>query len=162
MRLAASAADLIKSVEDRHVKKRLPKFSPGDTVRVTVRVPEGEKERTQVFEGVVIRTRGGKTRQMLTVRKISFGVGVERTFPLHSPFLTRIEVVHGGKTRRARLYYLREKSGRDARLKAEYFVQEGEAAEAAPEPATAAEKPAEAPPQPKAEDKPKPAKKARK
>ncbi len=162
MRLAASAADLIKSVEDKHVKKRLPKFTPGDTVRVTVRVPEGEKERTQVFEGVVIRTRGGKTRQMLTVRKISFGVGVERTFPLHSPFLTRIEVVHGGKTRRARLYYLREKSGKDARLKAEYFVQEGEPAEAAPEPATSAEKPAEAAPQPKAEDKPKPAKKARK
>ena len=159
MRLAASAADLIKSVEDKHVKKRLPRFTPGDTVRVTVRVPEGAKERTQVFEGVVIRTRGGQTRQMLTVRKISFGVGVERTFPLHSPFLTRIEVVHGGKARRARLYYLREKSGRDARLKAEYFTQEAEQTEAAPEAAAPPEKPAEAAPQPKSEAKPKPAKK---
>lgn len=131
MRLAVPAGELINSVEKRHVpKKKIPSFSSGDTVRVTLRVPEGEKDRTQIFEGVVISCRGSGTRQMITVRKMSFGIGVERKFPLFSPFLTKIELVRRGKARRAKLLYLREKSGKAARLKAEYFVQEAEQEEA--------------------------------
>ena len=117
MRLAVSAGELIRHVESSQLKAKLPKFGPGDTVRVTVRVLEGEKERLQVFEGVVIGLRGGGTREMVTVRKISFGIGVERMFPLHSPFVSKFELVSRGKARRAKLYYLRDKTGKGAKIK---------------------------------------------
>jgi large subunit ribosomal protein L19 len=95
----------------------IPAFEPGDTVRVMVRVKEGEKERTQAFEGVVIAKRGGGIEETFTVRKISAGVGVERVFPLHSPMMASVEVVRRGRVRRAKLYYLRALSGKAARIK---------------------------------------------
>jgi len=104
-------------VERGYLRTDHPEFRPGDTVRVHYRIQEGDKERIQVFEGVVIRKRGGGTRATFTVRKVSYGVGVERIFPLHSPFIEKIEVVSRGKVRRARLYYLRERSGKSARIK---------------------------------------------
>ncbi|NLG83271.1 MAG: 50S ribosomal protein L19 [Firmicutes bacterium] len=107
--------NLIDLVE-REKKTDLPNFKPGDTVRVHVKVVEGGRERIQVFEGVVIRRRGAGLRETFTVRKISQGVGVERTFPLHSPMVDRIELVRQGQVRRARLYYLRERSGKAARI----------------------------------------------
>ncbi len=104
-------------VEQQHLRDDIPAFSPGDTVRVHVRVVEGNRARVQVFEGVVIRRQNGGLRETFTVRKISFGVGVERTFPVHSPILETIEVVRRGKVRRAKLYYLRERVGKKARIK---------------------------------------------
>jgi large subunit ribosomal protein L19 len=104
-------------VERSYLRDELPDFRPGDTVRVHVRVVEGERERTQVFEGVVIRRRGSKLSETFTVRKISFGVGVERTFPVHSPMVARIEVVARGAVRRAKLYYLRKRVGKKAKVK---------------------------------------------
>ncbi len=104
-------------VEQAQLRDDLPDFRPGDTVRVHVRVVEGNRARTQVFEGVVIRRRGGGLRETFTVRKVSFGVGVERTFPLHSPVIETVEVVRRGKVRRAKLYYLRERVGKKARIK---------------------------------------------
>ncbi|MEN2446907.1 50S ribosomal protein L19 [Bacillus sp. JR_15] len=95
----------------------LPAFRPGDTLRVHVKVVEGNRERIQVFEGVVIKRRGGGISETFTVRKISYGVGVERTFPLHTPKIAKIEVVRHGKVRRAKLYYLRELRGKAARIK---------------------------------------------
>ena len=109
--------DAIRLVEAGHLKKDRQGFAPGDTVRVHVRVIEGEKERTQVFEGVVIRKRGEGGRASFTVRRISYGVGVERTFPLHSPRIEKIDVVRHGKVRRSKLYYLRSLAGKAARLK---------------------------------------------
>src|SRR5881628_3714699 len=98
------------------VKKNVPAFEIGDTVRVHVRVMEGEKERVQVFEGVVISRKGGQNSETFTVRKVSYGVGVERIFPVHSPIVARIDVVRQGKVRRAKLYYLREKKGKMAKV----------------------------------------------
>ncbi|HLG66412.1 MAG TPA: 50S ribosomal protein L19 [Acidimicrobiales bacterium] len=95
----------------------LPDFRPGDTVKVHVRVVEGNRERVQVFQGVVIRRQGSGVRETFTVRKISFGVGVERTFPVHSPTIARIEVVTLGAVRRAKLYYLRDLTGKAAKIK---------------------------------------------
>src|SRR5262249_36363875 len=109
--------DAIRLVEAGLLKKDRQGFAPGDTVRVHVRVIEGEKERTQVFEGVVIRKRGEGGRASFTVRRISYGVGVERTFPLHSPRIETIDVVRHGKVRRSKLYYLRSLAGKAARLK---------------------------------------------
>lgn len=109
--------DLVQSVETQQLKAEVPPFGPGDTVRVHLRVIEGNRERLQVFEGVVIRRREGKVSATFTVRRISHGVGVERTFLLHSPRIERIERVREGKVRRARLYYLRGLSGRAARIK---------------------------------------------
>ena len=97
--------------------RRMPQFRPGDTVKVHVRVVEGNRERIQVFQGVVIRRQGGGLRETFTVRKISFGVGVERTFPVHSPSIAKIEVATRGHVRRAKLYYLRELRGKKARIK---------------------------------------------
>lgn len=109
---------VIREIEKRYLREDLPDFRPGDTVRVHYRIQEGEeKERIQVFEGVVIRKRGSGTGATFTVRKISFGIGVERTFPLHSPRIEKIEVVKRGKVRRARLYYLRGRYGKAARIK---------------------------------------------
>ena len=104
-------------VESSRMRDDLPAFWPGDTVKVNVRVVEGTRSRIQVFEGVVIARKGGGIRETFTVRKISFGVGVERTFPLHSPVIESVEVVRRGKVRRAKLYYLRERVGKKARIK---------------------------------------------
>ncbi|MFH0786834.1 MAG: 50S ribosomal protein L19, partial [Pseudomonadota bacterium] len=95
----------------------LPDFRPGDQIKVHVKIKEGEKERIQVFEGVVIRKRKGNTGATFTVRKVSYGVGVERIFPLHAPAIDRIDIVNRGKVRRSRLYYLRELKGKAARIK---------------------------------------------
>jgi len=108
--------NLIDMIEQEQVKKDVVQFSPGDTVRVHVKVVEGGRERIQVFEGVVIRRRGGGLSETFTVRRISYGVGVERTFPLHTPKIERIEVVRRGRVRRARLYYLRKLHGKAARI----------------------------------------------
>ena len=108
---------LIKLVESRYVRTDLPEFRPGDTVRVHVNIKEGDKERIQVYEGAVIRRSGGGIRETFTVRKISYGVGVERTFPVHSPKIAKIEVVVLGNVRRAKLYYLRDLRGKAARIK---------------------------------------------
>ena len=103
-------------VEQPYLRK-IPIFRPGDTVRVHVRVVEGNRERVQVFQGVVIRRSGGGLRETFTVRKISFGVGVERTFPVHSPSISKLEVVQRGQVRRAKLYYLRDLRGKKARIR---------------------------------------------
>jgi large subunit ribosomal protein L19 len=106
----------IDRIESEQLRKDVPAFKPGDTVKVHVRVVEGDKERIQVFEGTVIARSGGANREMFTVRKTSYGVGVERIFPVHSPRIDRIDVVMRGAVRRAKLYYLRELSGRAARV----------------------------------------------
>lgn len=111
--------DLLE-VEKEQLRTDLPDFGPGDTVKVHVKVREGEKERIQVFEGVVIGRRGGSIRETFTVRKISYGIGVERVFPVHSPRIARIDVVRHGKVRRAKLYYLRSLRGKAARLEEQY------------------------------------------
>lgn len=109
--------EAIRIVEAGQLKRDRGTFVPGDTVRVSVKVVEGEKERLQAFEGVVIRKRGGGTGATFTMRRVSYGVGVERTFPLHSPRIDKIQVTRRAKVRRAKLYYLRELSGKAARLK---------------------------------------------
>ena len=111
--------DMVGQLEAQQAKKEPPVLRPGETVRVHVKVVEGEKERTQVFEGIVIGMSGTGSRAMFTVRKISYGVGVERIFPIHSPRIDRVEVVSRGKVRRAKLYFLRERSGKAARLTGE-------------------------------------------
>jgi len=108
---------IIKSVEEGMLRKDLVGFRPGDTVRVHVKVREGEKERLQAFEGVVMRMRRRGLGSTFTVRKVTFGVGVERTFPLHSPMIEMVEVVRQGQVRRAKLYYLRRLKGKAARIK---------------------------------------------
>jgi large subunit ribosomal protein L19 len=115
--------DVIRLVEAGQLKKDRDGFAPGDTVRVHVKVVEGEKERTQVFEGVVIRKRGEGGKASFTVRRISYGVGVERTFPLHSPRIERIELMRRGRVRRSKLYYLRQLAGKAARLREKRVVQ---------------------------------------
>jgi large subunit ribosomal protein L19 len=109
----------IADIEAKYLRKDLPDFSAGDTVRVHTKIKEGDKERIQVYEGVVIASSGGSSRSMFTVRKVSYGVGVERIFPLHSPRIDRIEVVGRGEVRRSRLYYLRNLQGRAARVQQE-------------------------------------------
>jgi large subunit ribosomal protein L19 len=108
--------DTLLEVEKPMLKSDIPRFAPGDSVRVHVKVREGEKERIQVFAGVVIARRGGGSRETFTVRKISSGIGVERIFPLHSPVIDRIEVERQGSVRRAKLYYLRGRKGKAARI----------------------------------------------
>ena len=108
--------NVIEAIEREQLRTDLPVFSPGDSVRVHVKVVEGEKERIQVFPGVVIRKTRGANRASFTVRKVSYGVGVERTFPLNSPRIERIDVVSHGQVRRAKLYYLRGLSGKAARI----------------------------------------------
>ena len=112
--VAMNRTDLI---EQPFLRTDLPDLRPGDTVKVHVRVVEGNRERVQVFQGVVIRRSGGGIRETFTVRKISFGVGVERTFPLHSPSISKLELVQRGRVRRAKLYYLRDLRGKKARIK---------------------------------------------
>ena len=111
----------IKQLEREMMRLDLPAFAPGDTVKVHVKIKEGEKERIQVFQGVVISKRKGTTNATFTVRKVSYGVGVERIFPLHSPIIDKIEVVTKGRVRRAKIYYLRKLRGKAARLKERRF-----------------------------------------
>jgi large subunit ribosomal protein L19 len=109
--------NLVEMIEKEQMRGDLPSFKAGDTIKVYVRIIEGQKQRIQAFEGVVIRKRRGDSRSSFTVRKVSYGVGVERTFPLHSPVIDRIEVISKGKVRRSRLYYLRNLRGKKARIK---------------------------------------------
>ncbi len=109
-----NATDLVDRAQ---LRADIPEFAPGDTLKVHVRVVEGSRERVQLFQGVVIRRKGSGIRETFTVRKVSFGVGVERTFPVHSPILARIEVVTLGDVRRAKLYYLRDRIGKAAKVK---------------------------------------------
>lgn len=109
--------DIIKAIEAEQMKSNLPQFAIGDTVRVHVKIKEGTRERIQVFEGTVIKKQNGGLRETFTVRRISYGVGVEKTFPLHSPVIENIEVTRKGKARRAKLYYLRERVGKAAKVK---------------------------------------------
>ncbi len=109
--------NLVDIIEKENIKKEVPDFNIGDTVRVYVKVVEGDKERLQAYEGVVIARKNGSIRESFTVRRISSGVGVERTFPIHSPRIDRIEVVRKGKVRRAKLYYLRDLTGKAARVR---------------------------------------------
>jgi large subunit ribosomal protein L19 len=125
-------------VDAPYLRTDLPEFRPGDTVKVHVRVVEAGRERIQVFQGVVIRRQGGGLQETFTVRKISFGVGVERTFPLHSPSIGKLEVVSRGHVRRAKLYYLRERRGKKARIRERRLGDEELAAIAAAEAARAA------------------------
>jgi large subunit ribosomal protein L19 len=109
--------DSIELIERENIRTDLPDFKAGDTVRVHVKIIEGEKERIQVFEGVVLSKRGGGSRATFTVRKVSYGIGVERVFPLYSPRVEKIELVSRGRVRRAKLYYLRKLKGKAARIK---------------------------------------------
>jgi len=109
--------NIIDTLEQEQLKQNLPDFRPGDTVQVHVKVVEGARERIQVFEGVVIKIKGGGARETFTVRRVTSGVGVERTFPMHSPRIEKIAVMRHGKVRRAKLYYLRDLTGKAARIK---------------------------------------------
>ncbi len=162
-----TSTDLIRRVTwDRVAKKKMPQFQTGDTVAVSVKVKEGEKERVQLFTGVVLKVQGSGIGRSFTVRKIASGVGVERTFPILSPIIDKIEVISRGKVRRARLFYLRGLKGRSARLNSEvYFAGAGapgaadevaDPSETAAEGATpAAEKAPKAPKEPKVAKAPK-------
>jgi large subunit ribosomal protein L19 len=109
--------DIVKQIENEQVREGLPNFDPGDTLRVNVRIREGDKERLQAFEGVCIARQGGGASETFTVRKVSSGIGVERCFPLHSPMLESVKVVRRGRVRRAKLYYLRARKGKAARIR---------------------------------------------
>lgn len=109
--------DLMKAFTEKHLKAEPPKCEVGDTVRVSIRVKEGNRERTQVFEGTVIAKKHGGIEETFTVRRISYGVGVEKVFPLHAPSIEKVEVVRHGKVRRAKLYYLRGRVGKAAKIK---------------------------------------------
>ena len=109
--------DIIKSIEEAQLKDKVTDFKVGDTVKVYAKIKEGEKERIQVFEGTVIKRQGGSSRETFTVRKSSNGVGVEKTWPLHSPNVDKIEIVRKGKVRRAKLFYLRDRVGKAAKVK---------------------------------------------
>jgi len=111
----------LKQLEREMMRLDLPDFAPGDTVKVHVKIKEGEKERIQIYQGVVISKRKGMTKATFTVRKVSYGVGVERVFPLHSPIIDKIEVVARGRVRRAKIYYLRNLRGKAARIKERRF-----------------------------------------
>jgi len=137
-------SNIIDSIEKAQYRSDIPVFKSGDTVRVHAKIIEGDKERIQVFEGVVISRANSGNRASFTVRKISYGVGVERVFPLHSPRIDKIEVVTRGRVRRAKLYYLRSLSGKAARIKGERVVIPASGAAAVPETEPAAEAPAQA------------------
>ena len=113
--------DIIRALEQQQIKEDVPEFFVGDNVKVHYRITEGNRERIQVYQGDVIRKHGASNRETFTVRKISFGVGVERTFPVHSPKIDRIEVVRHGAVRRSKLYYLRKKVGKAARIREKGF-----------------------------------------
>jgi large subunit ribosomal protein L19 len=113
--------DIIRAIEQQQIRDDLPAFQVGDNLKVHYKIIEGTRERTQVFQGVVIRRHGAGNRETFTVRKVSFAVGVERTFPVHSPKIDKIEIIGRGKVRRAKLYFLRDKVGKAARLKETQF-----------------------------------------
>lgn len=113
--------DIIRAIEQQQIKQDLPEFHVGDNVKVHYRITEGNRERIQVFQGDVIRRHGESSRETFTVRKVSFAVGVERTFPVNSPKIEKIEVVRKGKVRRSKLYYLRDKVGKAAKIKEKSF-----------------------------------------
>ena len=110
-------SNIIDLIESEGIRKDIPDFQPGDTVRVFVKVVEGNRERLQAYEGLVIARKNGGIRETFTVRRISYGVGVERVFPVNSPFVEKVEVVRRGKVRRAKLFYLRERTGKAAKVK---------------------------------------------
>jgi large subunit ribosomal protein L19 len=112
---------VIKMIENQQLREDIPQFGVGDTVRVFVKVVEGSRQRLQAFEGVVIQRKNGGINETFTVRRVSYGVGVERTFPVHSPMIDRIEVIRRGKVRRAKLFYLRNRVGKAARIKEKRF-----------------------------------------
>ena len=112
--------DILKSIEHEQLKNKIPELNIGDTVRVHVRIKEGNKERIQVFEGIIIKKQGGGVNATFTVRRISYGVGVEKTFLVHSPMIEKVEVVRVGKARRAKLYYLRDRVGKAAKTKEKF------------------------------------------
>jgi large subunit ribosomal protein L19 len=109
--------DIIRAIELEEMKKEVPQFNVGDTVKVHVKVKEGTRERIQVFEGTVLKRQSGGIRETFTVRRVAYGVGVEKTFPLHSPIVEKVEVVRRGKVRRAKLFYLRKRVGKAAKVK---------------------------------------------
>ena len=109
--------NIVDIIESENLKENVPQFNIGDTVKVFVKIKEGDKQRIQAYEGVVIARKNGSVRETFTVRRISYGVGVERTFPLHSPLIDHVEVTRKGKTRRAKLYYVRELTGKAAKVK---------------------------------------------
>ena len=109
--------DIIKNIEAEQMKQTVPEFRVGDTVKVSAKIKEGNRERIQIFEGTVIKRQGGSNRETFSVRKLSNGVGVEKTWPLHSPFVEDIQVVRRGKARRAKLFYLRDRVGKAAKVK---------------------------------------------
>jgi large subunit ribosomal protein L19 len=113
--------DIIRALEQQQIKQDIPEFFVGDNVKVHYRITEGNRERIQVYQGDVIRKHGASNRETFTVRKISFGIGVERTFPVHSPKIDKIEVVRHGAVRRSKLYYLRKKIGKAARIREKGF-----------------------------------------
>ena len=117
MKEGGEKMDILKSIEHEQLKNKIPELRIGNTVRVHVRIKEGNKERIQVFEGIIIKVQGGGVNQTFTVRRISYGVGVEKTFLIHSPAVEKVEVVRVGKARRAKLFYLREKLGKSAKTK---------------------------------------------
>lgn len=110
-------SEIIRSIEQAQLRKDMPEILIGDTVRVWVKVVEGNRERLQAFEGTVIAKRNGSVRETFTVRRVSYGIGVERTFPIHSPRVDRVEIIRHGKVRRAKLYYLRSLQGKAAKIK---------------------------------------------
>lgn len=110
-------SNIIAEIEKEYMKEDVPHFDVGDTVRVSVKVKEGNRERIQAFEGIVIAKKNGSVRETFTVRRVSFGIGIERTFPLHSPRITAIQVIKHGRVRRAKLYYLRNLSGKAAKIR---------------------------------------------
>ena len=110
-------SEIIRSIEQAQLRSDLPSFNVGDTVRVQVKVVEGSRERLQAFEGTVIAKRNGSSRETFTVRRVSYGIGVERTFPVHSPRVDSVQVIRRGKVRRAKLYYLRDRQGKAAKIK---------------------------------------------
>ena len=112
-----NASEIIKSIENEQLKAEVPEFSVGDTVKVYGKIKEGNRERIQVFEGIVLKRQGGGNRETFTVRKSSNGIGVEKTWPLHSPNVVKVEVIRHGKVRRAKLFYLRDRVGKAARVK---------------------------------------------
>lgn len=109
--------NIVDIIESENLKENVPEFNIGDTVKVFVKIKEGDKQRIQAYEGVVISRKNGSVRETFTVRRISYGVGVERTFPLHSPLIDHVEVTRKGKARRAKLYYIRELTGKAAKVK---------------------------------------------
>lgn len=109
--------EIIKALEEEQLNKDIPAFHAGDTIRVYAKVREGQRERLQMFEGIVLKRQNGGVRETFTVRRLSYGIGVEKTWPVHSPNLDKIEIVRRGKTRRAKLYYLRDRIGKNAKVK---------------------------------------------